>query len=81
MNTINALSLRHCLFHRLTVSVSSDRKVNRNIYPDTVTRDRVHLSLSRVTASRYIFRLTFRSLSDVLYSDECRTKKAFSMSK
>ena len=37
--------------------------------------------LSRVTASGYIFRLTFRSLSDVLYSDECRTKKAFSMSK
>ena len=31
--------------------------------------------LSRVTASGYIFRLTFRSLSDVLYSDECRTKK------
>ena len=37
--------------------------------------------LSRVTASGYIFRLTFRSLSDVLYSDEYRTKKAFSMSK
>ena len=33
--------------------------------------------LSRVTASGYIFRLTFRSLSDVLYSDECRTKKSF----
>ena len=37
--------------------------------------------LSRVTASGYIFWLTFRSLSDVLYSDECRTKKGFSMSK
>ena len=31
------------------------------------------------TASGYIFRSTFRSLSDVLYSDECRTKKAFSV--
>ena len=28
-------------------------------------------------ASGYIFRLTFRSLSDVSYSDECRTKKSF----
>jgi len=37
--------------------------------------------LSYVTASGHIFRLTFRSLSDVSYSDECRTKKAFSMSK
>ena len=33
--------------------------------------------LSRVTASGYIFRLTFRSLSDVSYSDECWTKNAF----
>ena len=33
------------------------------------------------TASGHIFRLTFRSLSDVLYSDECRMKNAFSMSK
>ena len=32
---------------------------------------------SRVTASGYIFRSTFRSLSEVLCSDECRTKKAF----
>ena len=32
---------------------------------------------SRVIASGYIFRSTFRSLSDVLYSDECRTKEAF----
>ena len=37
--------------------------------------------LSRVAASGYIFRLIFRSLSDVLYSDECRTKKDFRMSK
>ena len=29
----------------------------------------------------YIFRFIFRSLSDVSYSDECRTKKAFSMLK
>ena len=36
---------------------------------------------SRVTASGYIFRSTFQSLSDVLCSDEWRTKKAFSMSK
>ena len=35
------------------------------------------LVLPRVTASGYIFRLTFRSLTDVSYSDECRTKKAF----
>ena len=33
--------------------------------------------LSRVTASGYIVRLTFRSLSDVSYSDESQTKKAF----
>ena len=33
--------------------------------------------LSGLTASGYIFRLTFRSLSDVLYSDECRKKKGF----
>ena len=33
--------------------------------------------LSCVTVSGYIFRSTFRSLSDVLCSDECRTKKAF----
>ena len=32
--------------------------------------------ISRVPASGYIFRVTFRSLSDVSYSDECRTKKA-----
>ena len=32
---------------------------------------------SHVAASGYIFRSTFGSLSDVLYSDECRTKKAF----
>ena len=29
------------------------------------------------SASGYIFRSTFRSLSDVLCSDECRTKKSF----
>ena len=34
-----------------------------------------------VTASGYIFRLTFRPLSDVSYSDECRTKKAFTYAK
>ena len=33
--------------------------------------------LSHVTASGYIFRSTFRSLSDVLFPDECRAKKAF----
>ena len=38
-------------------------------------------SLSTDSSSDYIFRLTFRSLSYVLYSDECRTKTAFSMSK
>ena len=32
---------------------------------------------SRVTASGYIFRSTFQSLSDVLCSDECWTRKAF----
>ena len=32
---------------------------------------------SRVNASGYIFRSTFRSLSEVLCSDECRAKKAF----
>ena len=37
--------------------------------------------ISRVPASGYIFRFTFRSLSDVSFSDECRTKKAFSMLK
>ena len=35
--------------------------------------------ISRVPSSGYIFRFTFRLLSDVSYSDECRTKKAFSM--
>ena len=33
--------------------------------------------LSRLTASGYIFRLTLRLLSDVSYSDECPTEKAF----
>ena len=33
--------------------------------------------LSRVAASGYISRFTFRSLTDVLHSDECRTKKSF----
>ena len=33
--------------------------------------------ISHVYASGYIFRFTFRSLSDVSYSDECQTKKSF----
>ena len=33
------------------------------------------------SASGYIFRRTFRFLSDVSYSDECRTKKAFQYAK
>ena len=32
--------------------------------------------ISRVPTSGYIFQFTFRSLSDVSYSDECRTKRA-----
>ena len=32
-------------------------------------------------SNSYISRLTFRSLSDVFYSDECPTKEAVSMSK
>ena len=36
----------------------------------------IRSNLSHVNASGYIFQLTFRSLSDVSYSDECRTKKA-----
>ena len=35
--------------------------------------------ISRVPASGYKFRFTFRSLSDVSYSDECRTKISFSV--
>ena len=31
------------------------------------------------SASGYVFRFTFRFLSDVSYSDECRTKKSFSV--
>ena len=37
--------------------------------------------ISCVSPSGYIFRFTFRSLSDVSYSDEYHTKKAFSMCK
>ena len=33
--------------------------------------------ISRVSASGYILWFILRSLSDVSYSDECRTKKAF----
>ena len=33
--------------------------------------------LSRVAASDYISLLTFRSLSDILCSEECPTKEAF----
>ena len=45
----------------------SDLKVNQNIYPDVVSCDRMHLVdvVSHVTASGYIFRLTFGSLSDI----------------
>ena len=60
---LKAFFVRHSSEYKTS---DSDRKVNRNIYPDAVTRDRMHL---------------LGSLSDVLYSDECRTKKAFSMSK
>ena len=35
--------------------------------------------VSLVSASGYIFRFTFRSLSDVSYSDECQAKKSFSV--
>ena len=35
--------------------------------------------LSRVIASGYTFWLTFRTLSEVLYFDEWRTKKSFSV--
>ena len=31
----------------------------------------------RISASGYLFRFTFRLLSDISYSDECRMKKAF----
>ena len=33
--------------------------------------------ISLAAASGYILRFTFRSLSDVSYSDECRTKMSF----
>ena len=36
-----------------------------------------HITCTRI--SGYKFRFTFRSLSDVSYSDECRTKKSFSV--
>ena len=32
----------------------------------------IRFIISRVSASGYIFRFTFRSLSEVSYSDECR---------
>ena len=35
--------------------------------------------ISHVSAFGYIFRFTFQSLSNVSYSDECRTKKSFSV--
>ena len=57
---LKAFFVRHSSEYKTS---DSDRKVNRNIYPDAVTRG-------------YKLRLTFRSLSDVLYSDECRTTKA-----
>ena len=53
----------------------SDLKVNRNIYPDAVAwfigpnwplLGPIRRTLSHVTASGYIFRLTFKSLSDVV---------------
>ena len=37
----------------------------------------VRRNLSYVNASGYIFPLTFRSLSDIAYSDKCRTKKSY----
>ena len=62
----------------------SDLKANRNIYPDAVNVIGCVLigpkcdQLGPINISGYIFRLTFRSLSDVFtHSDECRTKKAF----
>ena len=85
---LKAFFVRHSSEYKTS---DSDRKVNRNIYPDAVTRDRMRLidpksgQLESIhhcwLVEEYIFRLTFWSLSDVLYSDECRTKKAFSMSK
>ena len=50
----------------------NDLKVNRNIYPEAVNLigpklgpNWSHLGPIRFTASGYIFRFTFRSLSDV----------------
>ena len=63
---LKAFSVRHSLEYKKS---DSDRKVNRNIYPDAVTIRRI---LSSVAVSEYIFRLTFRSLSDALYSDESK---------
>ena len=56
---LKAFFVRHSSEYKTS---DSDRKVNRNIYPDAVTRNRM-------------------DQGDVLYSDECRTKIAFSMSK
>ena len=54
----------------------NDLKVNRNIYPDAVSDEK-----STFTASGYIFRLLLGHYPTFSYSDECRTKKAFSISK
>ena len=47
------------------------------IVPDWPLLGSIRRIPSRVTASGYIFRSTFLSLSGVLCSDECRTRKAF----
>ena len=49
--------------HQSMKTSDSDLKVNRTIYPDAVNHHHTHLNT--LTASGYIFRLTFRSLSDV----------------
>ena len=72
------------------LSMTTKKVVRSDKIPDTriflfyfslCIYDEYILSRESLSASGYIFRFTFRSLFDVSYSDECRTKKAFQYAK
>ena len=71
------LKIQSCVDRKSSFSPYDSPSNQQLIGPTWPFLGSIRRILSRVTASGIPFRLTFRSLSDVLYSDECWTKKAF----
>ena len=68
-------------FHYCTKKREHSFSILKAFFRTTLVRVDALFIASRAPASGFIFRFTFRSLSDVSYSDECRSKKGFSVLK